>query len=837
MLPRAPPALKVRHALAIGQPTVAGGTTATKPSKFDRITLWINYCKIRKNMVADLSRVNLADLSLNDTLRINCSSVADSYTVPAKKVCTPLQIVEKDMNKVVHSVISTVAAALLVPTATAQTSVLTQDYDISRSGANLNEQLLTPSNVSSATFGKLYSYPVDEEIFAQPLYLPNLSIAGGTHNVVFVATMGNSVYAFDADNWATSTTPLWSVNLGAPVPTSRFLFKGGSGISHNGIFSTPVIDPSSNTIYVLTHLWTAASQAVSLQLHALDVTTGVEKFGGPVSLSATDFQPVLNLQRAGLLLVNGTVYVALGSHADNRVDPSTLKSTAYYGMVLAYDAQTLAQVATFNVETGGMGGSIWQGGRGMASDGTYVYTATGNAEKLGTADYAESFVQFNPQTLSVISQYQDPDSNCLNTLDLDLASSGPQVIPGTGTNLLVGGGKEGKVYVLELNQALNTQTPQYFWGTSNYPTLPAEGGTCSDTRGGSNGWLQSSDTAFWNNPNGTSYYYTFGNSDKLMSWQVAENAFTSTSVDVPPPNVSSNLLALSANSGTNGILWTAANTQAGTAILSAYNAVPSAGHLTLLWSSAQVPKRDALGQLVRYAVPTIANGKVYVGSGSNEVIVYGLLPATPSIQVTPAVGTLSFTALNTKSVDIYVNSIGGYTGAVSLTVTGLPSGMTYSFSRPSVTLTATKQSVVSSLSISPAGASLPLNDNYSVLVQASAAGGSTGYGPMRLLMRTAKYTSVTKVGCNSSNQMNASLSWQMNGSSAPALWIQDSTTPNFPGRLFMNLSGSSGTVQTGYTINKKASSYYWLVDQSAGAPATFDNSLNYWNMGSIYSCP
>ncbi len=193
------------------------------------------------------------------------------------------------MKGIVHRVAALIFAALVTPTAMGQVSVLTQDYDMGRSGANLNESILTPSNVSSATFGKLFAYPVDEEVFAQPLYVPNLAIGGGTHNVVFVATMGNTVYAFDADSVGSATTPLWKVNLGAGVPSSKFLFFAGGGISHCGIYSTPVIDPTSNTIYVVTHTWNTASQSVALELHALNMATGAEKFGGPVTIGGTRF--------------------------------------------------------------------------------------------------------------------------------------------------------------------------------------------------------------------------------------------------------------------------------------------------------------------------------------------------------------------------------------------------------------------------------------------------------------------------------------------------------------------------------------------------------------------
>jgi len=729
-----------------------------------------------------------------------------------------------------------VFAALAAGVANAQTSVLTQDYDIARSGANLNEVILTPSNVTSATFGKLFSYSVDEEICAQPLYVPNLSIAGGTHNVVFIATMRNTVYAFDADDPAQSVTPLWSVNLAAGVPSSKFLFFAGSGVASNGIFSTPVIDPLTSTIYVLTHEWNSASQSIAMQLHALDLATGSEKFGGPVPISAPGFDPVLNLQRAGLLLLNGTVYVALGSHSDFRTNLTTLAPNPYFGMVLAYDSQLLTQVGSFNAEAGGIGAAIWQGGRGLASDGNYIYAMTGNAEKVGPADYSESFVQLNPQTLSVADIFQDPDQSCMNLLDEDLGSSGPQIMPGNGANLLLGGGKEGKVYTLRLDQELSTQSASFVWGSSTVPLFPFEGGACADSRKAGNGRLQGSDTAFWSNLAGDSYYYSLANSDKLMSWLVSGNTFTQTSLDTPP-NLAINALVLSANGGSNGILWTVSNQNTRTQLFSAYNAVPSNGHLTLLWSSAQVLKRDALGLPGRYAVPTVANGKVYVGSGSNQVSVFGLLPTVPSVVVTPAFGTVAFTALNPATVAVYVNPIAGYIGKVTLTLTGLPPGATYTFTPSTVNLTATHKPVTSNLSVSLVGATFPLANDYSVLVQASAAGGGTSYTGIRLNTRSALLSAPSKAGCNSSNQMNDSLTWQMNGSVAPALWIQDAATPAFPGRLLMSLSGSSGTIQTGYIISSKKTILLWLVDQSAGLPADFENALAYRNLGVLYSCP
>jgi hypothetical protein len=393
------------------------------------------------------------------------------------------------------------------------------------------------------------------------------------------------------------------------------------------------------------------------------------------------------------------------------------------------------------------------------------------------------------------------------------------------------------VYTLQLDQALHSQTPSYFWGTSNYVPFPAEGGTCTDTRPSGYGQLHGSDTAFWSNPGGASYYYSFGNDDKLMSWQLSgTNSFTPTSVDTPP-NLAINALAVSANGASNGILWVASNETSGTQLISAYNAVPAAGHLPLLWNSSQVIRRDAMGQQGHYAVPTVANGKVYVGSGSNQVVVFGLLPATPTVDVTPQVGSIAFTALNANSDVVFVNALGGYKGTVSLALTGLPAGFTYSFTPASVTLNAKTTSVASTLSISPAAATLPLNDDYTVLIQASPVGAATSYTPVRLNTRTAKITAAAKVACNSSNQMSATVSWQMNGSDAQQIWIEDATTPVFPGRLYATSSGSTGTVTTGYTINNKLTNLLWIIDDSAGVTANFDNALAYRNLEALYKCP
>lgn len=725
-------------------------------------------------------------------------------------------------------------ATLSAPGWAAGVSVLTQDYDIGRSGANLSETTLTPANVNSAGFGRLYAYAVDDEVFAQPLYVPGVSIGGVAHNIVYLASMGNTVYAYDADNPATSNTPLWSHHLSQPVPSSKYTFIGGSGVVHNGIYSTPVIDPGTDTIYIVTHNWATASQSVSMSLHALDITTGAEKFGGPVAISAPSLIADVAEQRAGLLLLNGVVYVPFASHADLHVDLATQKKEAYVGMVLGFNAGTLALNGIFNAEPGGMGASLWQGGRGLASDGTAVYGMTANAQTIGSSDYSESFLQFNASTLALDSSFQDPDAACLNQLDLDLASAGPQVVTGTqGTQILLGGGKEGKVYEFLLDGG-TLPAPSYFWGTTQHPTLPAEGGTCVDHRGAGVGWLQGSDTAFWTGP---SFYYSFGNEDQLISWHEDSGTFNQSSANVVTSQFP-NALALSANGATDGILWTVARQTTGPAIFSAYNALPSNGQLALLWNSAQLPKRDALGLLGRYSVPTIANGKVYVGTGSNQVGVYGLLPSAPALQVTPTTGTMPFIALDSNWQNIYVNALGGYSGTVTLTVTGVPAGVTVKFAPASVTLSSTATQAVAAMTVNPANATLPLKSVATLNVKASGSGGLAATTPVRLYLRNAIFTSESKANCNSSNQMAANLAWQIDGSGTPSIWIQDPASPTFPGRLWTEPVPAIGSGVTANSVdNATQNYYYWIIDQSAGIAANFDNALRLTNLDSLYSCP
>jgi hypothetical protein len=269
----------------------------------------------------------------------------------------------------------------ILPTLCAQVDVLTANYDNNRTNANLGEFVLNKSNVNPTQFGKLFSLAVDGQVYAQPLYVRGVNVASGASNVLYVATMNNSVYAFDADA-ATSTAPIWMRNFGQPVNPFNFSIVGLSYtdiLNQIGILGTPVIDPASSTLYVVHYTFTTTTTAYvyAYYLHALDLATGVEKFNGPVPIQATvpgsgwagletpvnnqlAFDAGQHLQRPGLLLLNGTVYVAFGSHGD--IGP-------WHGWLIGYDASTLQQTSVFNTTANNAGGAaIWQGGKGLAAD-------------------------------------------------------------------------------------------------------------------------------------------------------------------------------------------------------------------------------------------------------------------------------------------------------------------------------------------------------------------------------------------------------------------------------------------------------------------------------------
>lgn len=497
------------------------------------------------------------------------------------------------------------------------TGVTTWHNDNSRSGLNTQETTLTLANVNMTTFGKLFSCTVDSDVYAQPLYVPNLAITGkGTHNVIFVATEKNTVYAFDADT--SPCTTLWQVTL-LPNGETALDTNSGDGCTETvspdiGITGTPVIDLSTKTLYVVTTSKNSSS-AKFQRLHALPLdfpATQQEKAGSPATIQATisgiSFDPAIHLQRPGLLLQNGVVYMAWASYCDNG---------SYHGWVLGYNASTLAQVSKFNDTPNGTLGGIWMSGAGPASDSAgNVYVITGNgtfdANTAGGTDFGDSFLKLS-SSLSVVDWFTPFNEDALNNADQDVGGGGSVLLldnpGGPNAHLLVGGGKEGKLYVVNrdtgmmghFNSADDSQIVQSF--------SPSGNGIFATP-------------VFWQNnlyiaPTSSAMSrFPFNTATGKFSTAAASQSMTTFSFPGATPSLSANGIA-------NAILWAIQRPSGGgTAVLHAYDA----SNLSELWNSSMAPgSRDQAGSAVKFTVPTVANGKVYIGA-HGELDVYGLLP-------------------------------------------------------------------------------------------------------------------------------------------------------------------------------------------------------------------
>ena len=504
------------------------------------------------------------------------------------------------------------ATVPLVVTSYAGTFVYHNDNG--RTGQNLNETVLTSGNVNATQFGKLFKYTVDGQIYAEPLYVQGLNIAGlGVHNVVYVATENDSVYAFDADG--TSSAPLWQESLlppGGQVLNAADI-GGCSNISPLiGITSTPVIDPLTNTMFVVARSKIITSGVTSYYqfLHALDITSGAERAGSPVEIQASvtsnegtvAFNPQMQNQRAGLFLDNGVVYIAWGAHCD---------ILPYYGWLMGYQESTLQQVAVFNAAPNGAQSGIWQSGSAPAVDEFgYIYFMIGNGTtdvNSGGIDYGEALVKLNAGNLGVADYFLPSNFAILNNSDLDLGSGAPLLIPdqpNPPTQMLVAAGKQGMVYLVD-----RTNMGQYSAsGNQVLQVLPA--GTVPTAH---------SMPAYWQNN-----VYFCGVGDFVKSYLLS-NGLLSTSptsqsaITYAYPGATP---AVSADGSTNGLLWMLTTVKSSTAILHVYDAANLSREL---YNSDQNKSRDQAGQAVKFAVPTVANGKVYIGTAT-ELDVYGLLP-------------------------------------------------------------------------------------------------------------------------------------------------------------------------------------------------------------------
>jgi hypothetical protein len=524
------------------------------------------------------------------------------------------------------------ANASVSATATVAVTDLTGVYiyhnDIQRTGQNLQEYALTTSTVNSSTFSALFSCPVDGYLFASPLYVANLTVGAQTRNVVFLATSHDSVYAFDADSpscvhlWNTSGSGMVSfLSPGVTtVPLADVNDTAGDMFPEIGITSTPVIDPSSNTIYVEAKTKDTVSPGCSTttpcyfhHLHALDLVTGAEKFGGPVVITATNFVPLIHHQRPALLLSNGIVYVGFGSHGDRG---------NYQGWLFGYDAATLARkfVTTLTDPTTSTNrGAVWQGGAGPAVDSSgNVYVSTGNGTYDGTKNFGDSTVKLSP-TGAILDWFTPFNQSTFNANDIDLGSGGVLILPNsvgstTHPQLALATGKVAILYLLDQNNMGK------FNSTSNndvQEVTPVPPPNTTMFNGGNYGV-----PAYWNGN-----IYTTGQSFPLSQFHISNGAISTpqlaNSSNTFPPR--GGVAVVSASGTTNGIVWILdltgwqfANTPA---ILDAYDAT-NVG--TLLYSSP-ANGIGAAPPAVKFTIPVVANGKVYVG-GQYAFTVFGLLP-------------------------------------------------------------------------------------------------------------------------------------------------------------------------------------------------------------------
>src|SRR6266581_391417 len=501
--------------------------------------------------------------------------------------------------------------------------MMTYHGDGFRSGLNSQERALAPSRVNSTTFKRLFTRSVDGQIYAQPLYVANLLIGTSYQNVVYAATEHDSVYAFNADGKTTS--PIWKRNfLGTNITTIPR--KSNNLISTEiGITGTPVIDPSSKTLYVVAT--TAESGVQKHKLHALSLTTGAEKYGGPVTISGSyggvTFAPSRHLQRPALLLVNADVIICFGSHGD---------ALPYQGWMFAYSAHggTLHRTGVLSTAPSRNGAAaIWNSGGGPAAD-THnnIFVVTGNGDfdlDTGGLSAGDSFLKL---TLSnglfhIVDFYTPSNQATLNAQDLDLGSGGPMIAPTQSgaavPSLILCGGKDGIIYVV------NRSNMGHYNATTDHAVQKLTIGSPEPINGN---WFT---PANWNG-----YVYFGGMNESVMAFKFTNGLLPSSSSSqttkafgYPGPTAT-----VSANRTSNGIVWVLDNSKfiggdlvggvntPGPAVLHAYRADDLSVEL---YNSNQAGTRDTAATAIKFTVPTVANGHVYVG-GAKQLTVYGISP-------------------------------------------------------------------------------------------------------------------------------------------------------------------------------------------------------------------
>lgn len=534
-------------------------------------------------------------------------------------------------------IVASVIAMFLSPIL-AGVNVTESRYDSYRTGANVNETILDTSNVNANSFGLLFSFPVDGDVYAQPLYVSNLKIPDkGVHNVIYVATMNDVIYAYDADSpdgqdggliWVRDFRNPDKGVIPAPVPNKTAIIN--NNIRRNmGIEGTPLIDLSRKTLYLVSR--TKESDVSVQRLHALDLATGEEKPGSPVQIEGTyrgnRFNPDFQNQRAGLAIASGQIVICWGADATEHDYP-------YFGWVMTYDADSLRQTGTYTTTTTINGGGIWASGRAPAvlsnTDGIDdIVLFTGNAINTlngynGINNFPESALRLriNPKNLAnpinLVDWFTPDNWSYLDKRDLDLGGSGPVILP--GTEYIVGGGKQGIMYVIDPHDMGKMQegNPKLIQSFRAVPVLHIMGGGVVWDRTSANLPL---------------LFYNWGESDRLRAFTFDGQKFDTKKVKVGKEYIGGHpggILTLSSNGANRGtgIVWSWGSNKDSTlksikqGILRAYDA-EDISHL--LWDSRMNTDDDALA-FAKFTPPTVANGKVYLASFSGKLLVYGLLP-------------------------------------------------------------------------------------------------------------------------------------------------------------------------------------------------------------------
>jgi hypothetical protein len=497
---------------------------------------------------------------------------------------------------------------------------LTHHNDAFRTGQNPSETVLTPTNVNQTQFGKLFSYALDGVAFASPLYVENVSITGqGVHNVVYVATEHDSVYAFDADGL--NASPLWHVSFlssGARTVPCADVGECGDIPNEIGVTGTPTIDKASGTLYVVAK--TKEGVQYVQRLHALDIATGAEKFGGPVVIQASvpgtgsdaqngqvSFNALRENQRPALLLNNGIVYLGWASHGDQQ---------PWHGWIMGYNASTLQPVVVYCTSPDNYGGGVWLSGGGLSADSSgNLYFSTGNGDftvNSGGRDYGDSVVKLSAAG-SVVDYFTPHDEANMEQNDLDLASAGPVLLvdqPGSYPHELITAGKTGTIYVINRDNMGHFHAGSDTQIIQSLPGILPAGAVDTGNFGA---------PVFFNG-----YVYFAAVNDTLKAFQLSNGLLSSNpvsqSLEIYPNR--GGAFAVSSNGTAKGILWAVQDNNPGSGVLFAYDADNLASEF---YDTNQAGSRDTLGVATKFSIPLVANGKVFVVA-QTRLVGYGLLP-------------------------------------------------------------------------------------------------------------------------------------------------------------------------------------------------------------------